>query len=309
MNSLYNFFGDYLRKKYNCRVLKLSINANLSCPNRDGTRGFSGCIFCSEDGSASPTSNFHSDITDQMEFAKKNFKRSNIKTRYIAYFQAYTNTYSTIKNLKQVYDSSISPDDVVGLMIGTRPDCINKDVLNLISQYKKDNFELWLEIGMQTKHEKSLEYLNRRHTHEETRKSIIMASDMGIQVCVHIIIGIPGESWNDVMETAEEIVSLPVSGVKFHHLHIIKGTALEKLNQKNKIKNLSLDEYKSIICDFIERLDKHILIHRLMADREEETLIAPLWGLHKGTVIKAIEDEFIKRGTYQGFLSKKENFY
>ena len=298
----YYAFGDYLFHKYNTRVLKLPINAYLSCPNRDGTISSSGCIFCSEDGSASPTSSGSSDITEQMNNAKRSFKRSRRGTRYIAYFQAFTNTYAAPKKLKKLYDRALSVKDVVGLMIATRPDCINNEILDLIAGYKQDNFELWLEIGMQSAHDRSLTLLNRGHTHKATRDAIERAAERDIPVCVHVILGIPDESWKEMMETADEISRLPVSGVKIHHLHVIKGTKLEKFFEEGKFSIISFEEYVSTICDFIERLRHDILIHRLIGDKDENNLIAPRWSLHKGTVIKEIESEFIRRGTCQGFL-------
>jgi len=298
----YRFFGDYLWDKYGCRILKLPINANFSCPNRDGTVGSRGCIFCSEDGSASPTTICSKDIIRQMDFARNNFKRSDALTKYIAYFQAYTNTHGHANNLKEIYNSAINFDDVIGLMIGTRPDCLPGNIIDLIATYKKDDFELWLEIGMQTSHNSSLKFLNRGHSYEDTKDAIKRTAARGIPVCAHIILGIPGESWEDIMSTANKAASLPISGIKFHHLHVIKGTPLHNLHEQGKIKTLSLKEYVSILVDFIERLRPDIIIHRLMGDRNEDSLIAPRWGLHKGTVLNAIDNEFEKRGTWQGFL-------
>ncbi len=298
----YHFFGDYLRHKYNARILKLPINAGLSCPNRDGKISDEGCIFCSEDGSASPTTEGIADIREQMVNAKRSFRRADSETRYIAYFQAFTNTYASPAKLKELYDAALSVNDVMGLMVATRPDCISDEVLSLLEKYQREGFELWLEIGMQSIHDKSLRYLNRGHTNKTTRESILKTAEKGISVCVHIILGIPNESWDDMMQTAQEISSLPIAGVKFHHLHVIRGSTLESYYRENRVPLMQFKEYTSTICDFIERLRPDILIHRLLGDRDERTLIAPQWGLHKGTVIKAIEDEFAKRGTFQGFL-------
>jgi len=298
----YNFFGDYLWEKYKSRVLKLPINIELSCPNRDGTVGTGGCIFCSEDGSASPTTYGSQDILNQMDNAVKSFKRSDAETQYIAYFQAYTNTHGKVEFLKETYDAALKFPNVIGLMIGTRPDSLNKEKINLIGSYKEQTKELWLEIGMQSMHESSLTFLNRSHSHEFTRKAIIDAAQEGIKVCVHIILGIPGETWEDMMRTAVEINSLPVSGVKFHHLHVIKNTPLETIHREKNLPLLDLKEYSSIVCDFMERLRGDIIIHRLAGDRDELSLIAPRWGLHKGTVINSIESQFLTRGSYQGFF-------
>lgn len=297
----YHFFGDYLYHTFNAKILKLSINAHLGCPNRDGTVGSGGCIFCSE-GSASPTATGTTSIHQQMQAAVDGFNRGMYTPRYIAYFQAFTNTYATVDVLKRLYDTALAFPNVVGLMIGTRPDCLPNDVLDLIASYKKENFELWLEIGMQSMHDKSLQFLQRGHTHAQTVDAITRASQRGIPVCVHVILGIPGESWDDMMATATEISRLQVQGVKIHHLHVIKNTPLEVLYMNGKVPLLSFKQYVSYVCDFIERLPGDIIIHRLLGDQPKDMLIAPAWGLHKGTVLKAIEDELLRRGTYQGFL-------
>jgi hypothetical protein len=297
-----NLFGDHLWKKYRCRVLKLSINAGFSCPNRDGTFGKDGCIFCSDEGSASPTSMGHKGIHDQMRSAEISFKRADEQTKFIAYLQAYSGTYAPPARLKSVYDEAVSYPNTVGLMIATRPDCVSDNVLDLIASYKQENFELWLELGMQSIHDKSLDFLNRCHNHQKSRTAVAEASGRSIPVCAHIILGIPGESWHDMMETADEISSLPINGVKFHHMHVIKNTMLEKIYFDKNLRLISMKEYTSVICDFLERLRPDILIHRLSGDRDSDTLIAPSWGRHKGSVIQSIQDELKNRGTYQGFL-------
>ncbi len=298
----YNFFGDYLWAAHGCRVLKLPINAGLLCPNRTGEKGTGGCIFCSEDGSASPSATGSTSIRRQMVQARKSFKRSETETRYIAYFQAYTNTWAPPQRLKELYDASLEPDDVIGLMIGTRPDCLSTAVIELVSSYKTRTEELWVEIGMQTMHEQSLQFLNRGHTHGETRDAVKKLRDAGINVCLHLILGIPGETWDDMMKTAKEVASMDIQGVKFHHLHVIRSTPLEKIYKQGNISLLSMREYVSIVTDFIERLSPSVLIHRLSGDRDEASLVAPLWGHHKGTVLQAIENEFKRRGSFQGIL-------
>lgn len=303
----YNFFGDYLYSKYSCRVLKLPVNAGLSCPNRDGTLGKGGCIFCCEDGSASPTTHGSSSVTSQMQNAIDTFRRSYRETSYIAYLQAFTNTYGTIAELKRIYDEAVSFPGITGLMIGTRPDCINDEILSLIKSYDRSGFELWIETGMQTVHDRSLGFLERRHSWVCTLESINAINSYGIKHCVHVILGIPGESWNDMMKTAETISALPVNGVKLHHFHVIRGTRLERIYRNDELPLMSMGEYVSTLCDFIERLRPDITIHRLAGDRLEESLVAPRWGLHKGTVLQAVIDEFEKRCTYQGFLYQEKD--
>ncbi|HSV98473.1 MAG TPA: TIGR01212 family radical SAM protein [Spirochaetota bacterium] len=302
----YNFFGDYLWNTYGARVLKLPIDAGFTCPNRDGTTGDSGCVFCSEEGSASPTALRAKGIREQMENARRSFHRSEAETRYIAYFQAFTNTYAPVERLRKLYDTALAGEGVMGLMIATRPDCLGDDVLDLVASYARPGFELWLEVGMQTMHGHSLEFLRRGHTHSVTRDAVLRAARRGIAVCAHIILGIPGESWEDMMATAVEVSALPVRGVKIHHLHVIAGTELERLYRASDFYLPSLGEYVSTVCDFLERLRPCILIHRLLGDRAPATLVAPAWGLHKGTVLGAIDEEFGRRVTRQGFLWREE---
>jgi hypothetical protein len=302
----YNFFGDYLYDRYSCRVFKLPINAGLSCPNRDGSAGFSGCIFCSDEGSASPTTSGFGTIPLQMENAINTFRRTDQYTKYIAYFQAFSNTYAPVKTLERLYDEAVSFEEITGLMIGTRPDCISREILQLIKKYSRKDFELWIELGIQSMKNSSLDFLNRGHSVEQSIESIKLISEYDISTCVHVILGIPGETWEDMMETAIQISALPVSGVKIHHMHIIKNTELENIYNRENFKLMSLKEYVSTVVDFIERLRPDITIHRLMGDRREDTLLYPKWSIHKGTVLQAIEDEFRKRSTFQGFLYQGE---
>lgn len=280
-------------------MLKLPISAGLPCPNRIGADG---CLFCAADGAASPTACRSTDIRAQMHSAREGFRRADAETRYIAYFQAYTNTNAPVEMLRDLYDTALSEPNIIGLMIATRPDCLPDTILDLIASYAKEGFELWLEIGMQTMHERGLVRLNRGHTHAQTREAINRAAARRIPVCAHLILGIPGEDWNDMMDTAVEASSLPVRGVKIHHLHVIKGTGLEALYREGRLRLFSFKEYVSTICDFLERLRRDILIHRVLGDRPRDTLVAPEWGLYKGTVHRAIDEEFIRRGTHQGFL-------
>jgi len=241
-----------------------------------------------------------------MENAINTFRRSDQYTKYIAYFQAFSNTYAPVPTLERLYDEALSFPEVAGLMIGTRPDCISRDILKLIKKYNRDNFELWIELGIQSMNNASLAFLKRGHTVEKSIESINLISEYGISICVHVILGIPGETWEDMMETAEKISALPVNGIKIHHMHVIKDTVLEQIYNRENFKLMPLKEYVSTVCDFIERLRPDITIHRLMGDRKEDTLLYPKWSIHKGTVLQAIEDEFKNRATFQGFLYKGE---
>lgn len=298
----YYFFGDYLQHRHGVRILKLPIDSGLSCPNRVPERGLTGCIFCGDDGSASPTTAYGTGIEEQMASARAAFRRSDRDTKYIAYFQAFTNTNAPVQALKSLYDRALSQPDIVGLMIGTRPDCVGDDVLDLIASYIKPGFELWLEIGMQSCHDRSLDFLKRGHTHADTLSAAARAADRKIPVCAHLILGIPGETWKDMMDTADTVAAMPLSGIKLHHLHAIRGTELDRMSREKCVSFFTMKEYVSTLCDFLERIRPDIIIHRLLGDRHIESLVAPAWGSHKGTVLREIEDEFARRGTYQSFL-------
>lgn len=298
----YNLFGDYLLKKYSSKVFKIPINAGLSCPNRDGTKGYNGCIFCYDGGSAVKNSLQNKTIHDQMNMAVNSFKRSNEYRQYIAYLQSFSNTYADVSTLEEIYDTAVSFPDITGLMIGTRPDCIDRDILQLISKYKKENFELWIELGIQSMNEKSLNFLNRRHSVNNSIDAINLISEYNIPVCAHVILGIPGETWDDMMYSADQLSRLPINGIKIHHMHIIRDTELERIYNNKKFYLFSQKEYISTVCDFIERLRPDIIIHRLMGDCDMESLVFPRWSIHKGTILRNIEDEFTKRSTCQGFL-------
>lgn len=303
----YHFFGDHLWDRFGCRVYKLSIDAGFTCPNRDGTISHDGCTFCCDDGSASPTVERGRPIEEQMSAARGAFRRMDDATRFIAYFQAFTNTAAPVPVLREHYDRALRFPGVVGLMVGTRPDALPDQVLELLATYRREQFELWLEIGMQSMHDRSLERLRRGHTHAATVDACLRAASRDIPVCAHVILGIPGETWHDMMATARELSRLPVRGVKIHHLHVIAGTALAEEYRAGTVPLLSLREYISVLCDFLERLRPDILIHRLVGDRNEKSLIAPLWAQHKGTVLNDIEEEFNRRGTHQGYLFEEED--
>jgi uncharacterized protein len=238
-----------------------------------------------------------------MRAARDGMELKDRPTRFIAYLQAYTNTYAPLAELKKIYDEAVgfSPD-VIGLMIGTRPDCITEEIAGLIASYARPGFELWVELGVQSVHDRSLAFLNRRHSHADSLRAIELLSRHGIAVCAHLILGIPGETWRDMMATAEAMNDRRIAGVKLHHLHVISGTRLAVMMRESPFALMECGEYVSTVCDMLERFRPSLLIHRLAADRAGDTLLAPRWGMHKGTVQRAIADELERRESYQGML-------
>ncbi|NQT32053.1 MAG: TIGR01212 family radical SAM protein [Candidatus Omnitrophica bacterium] len=288
----YNSFNQYLRKRYGEKVQRIGLNAGFSCPNKDG------CIFCNEAG-FSQFAGTEKSLSAQLEESIRKNKEKRGANKFIAYFQNASGTNAAPEELKEAYDAIKQFPDVVGLFISTRPDCIDGEKLDLIADYA-DDYEVWIEYGLQTVHEKSLRWMGRGHTFCQTKEAIEMAAQKGIKVGVHVILGIPGESPDDMISTAKEISDLPVSGVKLHVLHVLKNTELERMYLEKRLKLLSKDEYVKRACDFIERLSAECIILRLVSDAKKEYLIAPGWINDKLSVINKIDAEFAKRGTRQG---------
>ncbi|MGB2630938.1 MAG: TIGR01212 family radical SAM protein [Candidatus Omnitrophota bacterium] len=294
----YYSFNQYLQERYGTRVHRLSLDAGFTCPNRDGSAGTGGCVFCSEKGFsrfAGARKTLKEQMTESAKFAKERYKAG----KFLAYFQNATNTYAPVSELKKIYDVVRDFPEIVGLFISTRPDCVDEEKLDLIKSYS-DRYEVWVEYGFQTSSDKTLEMVNRGHTVARSVKAIEMTASKGIKVGVHVILGLPGESTEEMAETAKLISSLPVSGVKFHALHVLKGTELEKWLDQGRIKLLSRTEYVNAVCDFLENLRPDCVVLRLVSDARKDVLVAPEWMRDKSSVIRDIERELEARSTCQG---------
>lgn len=292
----YNQYSQYLQDIFGCKVYKITIDAGFSCPNRDGKISTKGCIFCDEGGSFSqaPPS-----IEANIERLKKRFKAE----KFISYFQAFSNTYAPVEKLKPLYDSAVAHPDIIGLSIGTRPDCVDEEKLDLIASYKDNDRMVWIEYGLQTVHNKTLDFINRGHSFEDFVKAVEWTKARDINTCAHVIIGLPGETRDDILETARTIAKLGVDGVKIHLLCVMKNTELERLYNKGEISLLSPDEYVSIVCDFLELLPPSVTIHRLAGNGLKELLVAPQWLNEKFKVLNMIDRELDRRGSYQGSVT------
>jgi len=297
----YNAFSDELKRVFGCRVQRISVDAGLTCPNRDGSLDSEGCIFCGGSGSGSYGIRRDLSISGQVEDGKEIMRRKYKASRFIAYLQAYSNTYADIATLKSLYEEALSVPDVVGLIIATRPDCLPGDVLDYLQELSQQTY-LWLELGMQSMHDRSLVLINRRHDHACSVDAVLRAQARGLRVCCHVILGLPGETREDILAMAGELNRLGVDGVKLHLLHVMKGTRLEEMYLRGEVLMLDRDGYAGLVCDFLERLDPHILIHRLTGDGGHDNLVAPLWSLKKFEVLNLIDAEMERRGTRQGSL-------
>jgi len=295
----YNAFSEELKRVFGCRVHRISVDAGFSCPNRNGTAREGGCIYCGGDGSGSFGIARGLPIAEQLEDGKEVMVRKYKAARFIAYFQPYSNTYAPVELLRSLYDQALAVPDVVGLIVGTRPDCLPPPVLDLLADYHRRTY-FWLELGLQSVHDRTLALINRGHCVAESVAAIRAAKKLGLRVCAHVILGLPGESRDEMLAAAAVLNDLGVDGVKLHLLHVMEGTALAGMYGRGEVRLLDRDDYVGIVCDFLERLDPRIFIQRLTGDGGRDHLVAPLWSLAKFEVLNAIDTELERRGTRQG---------
>lgn len=298
--KLYNDYNTYLRNKYGVKVYRIGIDAGFTCPNRDGSKGHGGCLYCNDSGSRAAYTGRNINVQEQLQRRIDYLKKEKGITKFIAYFQAFTNTHASPDILKPLYDNVLRYGDIVGMSIGTRPDAVDRAKLKLISSYK-NRFEVWLEYGLQSANDESLELLKRGHTYQDFVNAVSLASEFNIHVSAHVIIGIPGETKAEIVETAKRLTELKIEGVKVHSLHILKGSKLEELYLKGNVRLLEQDKYASLVADFLENLPPDVIIQRLTGQGSKEDHVAPAWALDKAGTIGKIEDELIRRGTWQGF--------
>ncbi len=296
----YRTFGAYLKERYGCKVSKVTISAGFTCPNRDGRKGSEGCIYCNNAG-FNPNLRLQADvIQEQVHQGIDFFSRTRKARKFIVYFQPYTNTYAPIEQLKPIYDSALISDDIIGISIGTRPDCIPEEALDLVETYT-DRYMVWLEIGLQSMHERTLDLINRGHDLHTFIDAIMrIRRRKKMLVCSHIIHGLPGESREEMMQTVRLIASLGIDGIKFHNLHVLKDTPMERMYHEGKIPMLTMEEYCLLIADSLELLPPEMLILRLSGDAPKDLLIAPEWCSRKFEIQEKIDSILAGRGTKQG---------
>ena len=295
----------YLKQKYGVRVHRISIDAGFTCPNRDGILSTKGCIYCDARGSGTgalilKNISIEEQIKKGIEFAKKRFKAK----KFFIYFQSFTNTYGSLEYLKKVYDKALSlpeyKNDIIGLIIGTRPDCVPEPVLNLIASYREKGLEVWIEYGLQSVHYKTLKKINRGHGLWEVFDAINRTRKKGLNVSLHTIIGLPKETKDEIMETAKVISTQDIQAIKIHPLYIVKNTLIEKIYSIEKYIPLELEDYVKLVAEYLTYIRKDIVIQRITGDAKKEELIAPLWILEKARVLKEIERYMIEHDLYQG---------
>lgn len=298
-NKPYNLFSSHLKQRFGGRVHKISIDAGFSCPNRGATRDQPGCLFCDPSGSGSTGIEPTLSVAEQIEAGKEVMVRKYKAEHFLAYFQPFSNTFAPVERLRSLYDEALSVEGIVGLAVGTRPDCLPPEVLDLLAEYHRRSY-FWLELGLQSIHDQTLNRLRRGHDYATFIKTYREAKLRGLRVCVHLILGLPGESREQILASAEEMARLGVDGIKLHLLHVLEGTGLGDLYRQGKMDILSQEDYVTLVVDMVERLSPHTLIHRLTGDGPRDRLLAPRWSLNKWQVLNAIDDEFKSRGTKQG---------
>jgi len=276
--------SDYYREKYGCKVYKLAIDGGFTCPNRDGTVGTGGCIFCSASGGGEFAEGTCGSVAEQLERAKARVADKNRGGKYIAYFQSFTNTYAPVPYLDKLYREAIAPEDVVGLSVGTRPDCLPDGVVALLGEINRIK-PVAVELGLQTVHEKTAAYIRRGYPTEVYTDAVKRLKDAGLEVVTHIIIGLPGEDGDMAVQTTRHAVEAGTDGVKFHLLHVLRGTDLEKEYLAGKFQCLFLEEYAAVLKRCIQVLPESVVVHRITGDGAKRDLVAPLWSADKKRVL------------------------
>lgn len=299
LSDYVNTLGQDLLRRYGERVHKLSLHAGFTCPNRDGSKGIGGCSFCNN-ASFAPMAREQASIRNQLASGRRVIVRRTGALKYLAYFQAYTNTYADSERLAALYDQALTEPDVVGLAVGTRPDCVPSEVLDLLAGYRRQGYEIWLELGLQSAFDATLERVNRGHGWTEYVDTVQAAQQRGIPVCTHLIVGLPGEGEEHVRETLHRVLALGVDGLKLHPLHVVKGTRLANDWRRGDYRPLALDEYIRVAADLVRMTPPQVVYHRLTATASSNILLAPGWCSRKWRVLNALETELARYDRGQG---------
>jgi hypothetical protein len=300
--DLVNTFGTDLMRRYGERVHKLAIHAGFTCPNRDGTKGRGGCAFCNN-VSFSPHARRDPSVAEQIERGRRVVLRRTGARRFLAYFQAYTNTYADVERLGVLYDQALAEPDVIGISVGTRPDCVPDEVLDLLAGFRSRGFEVWLELGLQSAFDATLDRVNRGHGFAEYRRAVRAARLRGLPVCTHLIVGLPGEGGDAALASLQRVLDLGTDGLKLHPLHVVEHTLMAHQWRRGGYRPLPIDTYIDIAADLIERTPADIVYHRVTGTASRDILLAPDWCSKKWIVLNGIEAELRRRGSRQGVLA------
>lgn len=295
----YHTWNYHLRNHFGHKVFKISLDGGFDCPNRDGTVAYGGCTFCSAAGSGDFAGNRVDPIEVQFQSIKEKMHQKWKDGKYIAYFQAFTNTHAPVDVLREKYETALKQDGVVGLSIATRPDCLPDDVVEYLAELNERTY-LWVELGLQTVHEQTAQLINRAHDFQTYVDGVEKLRKHHIRICSHIINGLPMETPEMMMGTAKAVASLDVQGIKIHLLHLLKGTPMVKQYEKGMLKFLTFDDYVKLVCDQLEILPPEMIVHRITGDGPIDLMIGPMWSVNKWEVLNAIDAELERRNSYQG---------
>jgi radical SAM protein (TIGR01212 family) len=298
----YNAYGPFIRQKFGCRVYKVSVDAGFSCPNRDGTVGIGGCTYCNNDSFRPDTATRLKPVSDQIKEGISYLKRRYGAEKFIVYLQPYTNTHAPLQALIPLYESAIAQPGVVGISIGTRPDCVDEEKLTWLQQLARDCF-VTLEYGLQSINDRTLARINRGHDFQCWLDAMRRSRDRGIWLGAHIILGFPWESRDEMLGTAPALSGKGLNFLKLHHLHIVRGSAIEGEYRKDPFSLLGFEEYTDLVIDFLELLSPAIVVERLFGFAPEDQLVGPVWGKSKAEIRRHIEQRLVERDTYQGRLA------
>lgn len=302
-NKRYNDFSTYFRSKFSERVQKVSVDAGFTCPNRDGTKARGGCTYCNNKTFKPTYTNLLNSVSKQVEDGVAFFSKKYESMKFIAYFQAYSNTYKSLEELKQLYEEALQHPKIIGLVISTRPDCIFPELLDYLEELQRKVYVM-LEIGLESHVDKSLESVNRGHTFADSVWAIEETAKRGINNCAHLILGLPGENREDWLEQARVISKLPVNNLKLHQLQIHRKTVMEKQFAENPeyFHLFTVDEYVELVIDYLELLNPEIIVERFVTEAPEKLLVAPKWGLKNFEFVAKVEKRLAERETWQGRL-------
>lgn len=289
---MYRTLSRHYREKFGCKVYKLAIDAGFTCPNRDGTLGYGGCSFCSASGGGDFAEKFCDAIPSQLERAKKRVAFKNKNGKYIAYFQSFTNTYAPVAHLESLYRQAMAPEDIVGLSIGTRPDCLPEDVIALLARLNREK-PISIELGLQTVHNETARRFHRGYDTNVYFDAVKRLKEADIDVVTHIILGLPGETADQMVETTQAVCTAGTDGIKFHLLHVLKGTQLEREYREGSFRCLTLEEYADILKRCLAQVPQNVVVHRITGDGAKKDLVAPLWSADKKQVLKKLQ-EYLK---------------
>lgn len=302
----YTDYNSYLRGLFGERVQKIAVDAGLTCPNRNGTLSDQGCIYCNAKGSGTGAFARGMGIREQIEAGKLPMMKKYKARKFLAYFQSFTNTYTSVENMREMYDAAFSCEGVVGMAVGTRPDCVDEHKLDLIGSYAQ-TYLVWLEYGLQSVHDATLALINRGHTLKDFENAVAMTRGRGIRICAHVILGLPGETRDMMLDTARYLAGAGIDGVKIHLLYVIKGTPLDRLFLAGAYQPMTQTEYVETVCDFLELLPEQMVIQRITGDPHGSELRAPAWAGRYRETFNLIQQTLARRDTFQGKKYQPEN--